>query len=231
METVALPDSTHFLFKFPLATLPVTVSLAMACVLILWFAKFKIVRDRVVWFGALWMVFALGPVILIVTERTTYLSSAGWAWVAASITIIAWEQSESVLKRRVVSLTVVAMLGANLIALTHRGYWWNQAANLSRDVFSQAKSSLSALPLRENGQIWFVNMPERIEYAYAFGNRVLFAMWLLEEQIGEYDTQVAYVRESHASPDEMVQQALAERGEWALVFYWQDGQIVDLHAP
>jgi hypothetical protein len=56
-------------------------------------------------------------------------------------------------------------------------------------------------------------------------------MWLLEEQIGEYDTQVAYVRESHASPDEMVQQAFAEQGEWALVFYWQDGQIVDLHAP
>lgn len=235
METIALPASTHFLSRFPLVTLPVILSLFTACAIGVWLAKDRIMRDRVVRFGALWMVFALAPVILIVAERTTYVSSVGWAIAIAAITSLAWDtapQTSFSPKRWLTILVVVVILGANVVTLTHRGYWWDRAANISHDMFSRVKAATLALPPGESGKLWFINIPNHIEYADAFGNRILFAVWLLQEQVGAQDIEVSLLQEpeSKAAPSERLRQLLSERAvEGPVVaFYWQDGKVVEL---
>jgi hypothetical protein len=238
METVALPASTSFLSRFPLVTVPVIVSLAIACAVSVWLARDKIMRDRVARFGALWMVFGLAPVILIVAERTTYVSSVGWALAIASIVTLAWDaasQSNLPLKRWLTVLAMVVLLGANLVTLTHRSYWWDRAADISYDLFSQVRVTMLALPPGKSGQLWFINMPNRIEYAYTFGDRLLFAVWLLQEQAGVRGVEVSLFRdpESKAPPDNWTRQLLSEHiVEGPVVaFYWQDGKVVELSVP
>ena len=237
METVALPASTHFLSRFPLVTLPVIVSLTVACALSVWLARGRIMRDRVVWFGTLWMVFGLAPVILIVAERTTYVSSVGWALTIAAIVTLAWDaasRSHLSLKRWLTVLVVVVMLGANLVTLIHRSYWWNRSADVSREVFSQVQVSLLNLPPGEDSQLWFFNPPDQMEYACAFGSRLLFAVWLLQDQLGvEAQVLVFQDREINASPPERTRQLFSERAIEGpvVVFYWQDGKLVELSMP
>ncbi len=232
METVALPVTTHSLSRFPLLTLPVIFSLAIACVLSVWLAWDRIRRDRVVWFGVLWMVFALTPVIPIVTERTTHFSSVGWAWAIAATLVLAWKataQSRFSLKRWLVILVVVIVLGANLVALIHRGYWWNRITNISQDVFSQVRMALLNLPPEKDSQLWFINLPNRMEYAYpAVGSRIPFAIWLLQGQL-ETDVRVlVFQDEANGPPAAHVRQLLVEQVKEGPVvaFYWQEGAFL-----
>jgi len=210
METVALPASTSLLARFPLVTVPVIVSLAIAYAVSVWLARDRIMHDRVVWFGTLWMVFSLAPVILIVAERTTYVSSVGWAVAIAAIVTLAWNaapRGNLSPKRWLTALAVVVILGANLVTLTHRSYWWNRAAHISHDI----------------------------EYADAFGNRILFAVWLLQEQVGVRDVEVSLFQdpESEAPPDEWARQLLLGRAveDPVVAFYWQDGKVVEFSIP
>jgi len=231
MEIVALPVSTYFLARFPFATLPVVAALIVACALILWLAWERARRDRVVWFGALWMVFALAPVILIVTERTTYFSSVGWAWVIAAMVILAWDAAMPPYgssRRWLVTLAIVGILGANLVALTHRSYQWNRVADLSRDVFSQVQTALVELARSPGSQLWLVNPPGHVEYSEALGDRMLFGVWLLQGQLAT-DVQVVLLqgRESKLSPQEDMRQLLPERAVTGpiVAFYWQGGTL------
>jgi len=231
MEMVALPVSTYFVSRFPLVSWPVIVSLIIACSLIVWMARDRIMHDRVVWFGVSWMVFALAPVILIVAERTTYFSSVGWTWVIAAMVVLAWDAAAVVhlaSRRWLVTLAVAGLLGANLAALAHQSYQWNRVADLSRDVFAQVQASLVDLSRSPGGQLWFINPPRRIEYSEALGNRTLFGVWLLQGQLGT-DVQVVLLqdRESDLSPQEDMRQLLAEqavRGS-VIAFYWQVGTL------
>jgi len=231
MEIVALPVSTYFLARFPFATLPVVAALIVACVLILWLAWERARRDRVVWFGALWMVFALAPVILIVAERTTYFSSAGWAWVIAAMVILAWDAAVPAhlpSRRLLVTFAMAGMLGANLVALTHKSYQWNRVADLSRDVFSQVQAALVDLSRSPGSQLWLVNPPGHVEYSEALGDRMLFGVWLLQGQLGT-GVQAVLVqnRESKLAPREDMRQLLMERsvGGPVVAFYWQGGAL------
>jgi len=232
MEIVALPVSTHSLSRFSVLTLPVIVSLAVACVLSVWLARDRIMRDRVVWFGVLWMISSLAPVILIVTERTTHFSSVGWAWAIAATVVLAWDataQSRFSPERWLVVLVVVAILGANLAALVHRSYWWNRIACISRDVVSQVQEALQNLPPGKDNQLWFFNLPNQMEYAYpAVGSRIPFAVWLLQGQVGA-DAQVSVFRgEVNVPPSEHMRQLLSERATEGPVvaFYWQEGTLL-----
>jgi hypothetical protein len=232
MEIVALPVSTRFLSRFPLLTLPVIVSLTMACVLSVWLARDRIVRDRVAWFGVLWMVFALAPVSLIVTERTTHFSSVGWTWVIAATLVLAWDataQSRFSPKRGLVVLAVVAVLGANLATLVQRSYWWNRSANISRDVLGQVQVSLLNLPPGKDSQLWFFNLPNQMEYAYStVGSRILFAVWWLQDQAGTDAQVLVFQGEINESPSEHMKQLLSERAieDSVVAFYWQEGTVV-----
>jgi len=223
-----------FLPRFPLATLPVIASLTVACALGVWLAKDRIMRDRVIWFGTLWMVVALAPVILMVAERTTYFSSVGWALAIAAIVILAWDAAtRSKVKKWLTVLVIVTILGANLIALTHRGYWRDQAADVSYDMFSRVKAAMLALPPETGGQLWFINIPNHIEYADVFGNRILFAVWLLQEQVGVTHVEVLHIQKHSVSPNKVLEQLLSEQAidGHVFVFYWQDGEVVELSLP
>jgi hypothetical protein len=231
MEMVALPVSTYFLAHFPFATLPVVAALTIACTLIVWRALDRILHNRLVWFGVLWMVFALAPVILIVAERTTYFSSVGWAWASAAMVVLGWDAAAVVhlfSRRRLVVLAVVGLLGANLVALTHKSYQWDRVADLSRDVFSHVQAALVDLSGSPDGELWLVNPPRRIEYAEALGNRTLFGIWLLQGQLGT-DVEVVLLqdRESNLSPQEDILQLRAARAVTGpiVAFYWRGGTL------
>ena len=192
-------------------------------------------RHRALWYGVLWMVFTLAPVILIVAERTTYFSSVGWAWAIATIEILAWDalsESHFLPRRWLVVLAVVIIVGANLITLVHRSYWWNQAANISRDVMSQVQTTLLNLPPGKDSQLWFFNFPDQIEYAYAFGDRIPFAVWLLQNQLGVDDIEALVFRggTGDVPSPERVRQMLSERAVEgpAVAFYWQEATVLKL---
>ena len=232
METVTLPASTHFLSRFPFATLPVIVCLAVACVVCGWFARRRREFNRVVWFGILWMGIALVPVILIVAERTTLFSSVGWAWTIAAIVVLAWDSiapGRLTLERGLLVLALAGLLGANLVALTHRSYWWNQASDVSRDLFDQVKRLLPKLSSETNSQLWFVNLPDQIEYAYAFGDRFGFAVWLLQGQLGT-NVEVSQFRniEIGESPSDTLRRWVEQRTVNGSVtaFYWHASKLI-----
>lgn len=233
METVALPASTKFLSRFPFVTLPVIVTLAIACALCVWFARDRIVRGRVVWFGTLWMVFALAPVILMVAERTTYLSSVGWALAISSVIVLMWDTASDrrvFPKRWLAVLVVVVILVANLVTLGHRSYWWNRAAYISYDMFSHVRAAMQTLPPGESIQLWFINVPDLLEYASAFGDRIHFAVWLMQNQTGaEAQAELFQNQEIDGSPREHMRRLVSERAAEGpvLAFYWQGGILVE----
>jgi len=238
MEAVALPDATYFLSRFPLATLPIISSLAVACAAVVWLARERILRQRVVWFGVLWMVVALAPVILIVAERTAYFSSIGWALAIAAALVLAIDavsKSNLPLRRRLPIAMTVVILGANLVAAIHRGYWWDRAADISHQVFSQVHKALLDLPPGKDRQLWFVNLPNHIEYADAFGNRLLFAVWLLEDQWTVGDIEVTLLQDSgiNETPAERTRRMISERAPEVPVaaIHWQSGKLVSLIMP
>ncbi|HLF24920.1 MAG TPA: hypothetical protein VJG32_01180 [Anaerolineae bacterium] len=233
MEMVALPDSLYFLTRFPLATLPALAALAIAGVLSVWMAGTRLWEARIIWFSAVWMIVALGPVILIVAERTTYFSSIGWAWLLGSGVVLAWNATALRRRRLLVGLLATLVLGANLVTLLHRGYWWNRAGDVSRSVMVEVQGALAALPPEETGQLWFINLPDRMEYAYAFGDRVLFAAWLFQGQLG-VNSETMVLRNVHLSlpPSAHLNQLLTEHLATGPVvaFYWQGESVLKLSA-
>jgi len=92
--------------------------------------------------------------------------------------------------------------------------------------------SLQSPPPGKDNQLWFVNLPNRIEYAYpTFGNRVLFAVWLLQGQVGTDAQALVFqdeVSEVNVAPSERVKQLLSERAVAGpvIAFYWQDGALL-----
>ncbi len=124
---------------------------------------------------------------------------------------------------------VVAVLGANLVALVHRGCWWNRIAHISRDVFSQVQEALQNLPPGKDNQLWFFSLPNRMEYTYpAVGSRIPLAVWLLQGQV-EADAQVSVFQgEVNVPPPEHMRQLLSERAVEGpfVVFYWQEGTLL-----
>jgi len=266
MEIVALPVSTHLLARFSLWTWPVMAVLGVTCSFCVVLAKKQMVENRTIWFGGIWMVCALAPVSLIVTERTTYFSSVGWAWGIASVLVLAWdalvEKRLDVdrpsskkrlvtkflpiardfdgfypkLKQKLVVLSIVAILGANTVALSHRNYWWYRVGTISQDVFSQVQESLEASPSGEDVQFLFFNFPYRIEYAYAFGDRVLFATWLLQSQLGSQTEGQAQVFQNvtievplRVHLDHWLSTQAVDAP--VIAFYWQGGDILRFNVP
>ncbi|MFP4395480.1 MAG: hypothetical protein ACLFTI_09470, partial [Anaerolineales bacterium] len=236
MEIVAFPVATHFLIRFPLWTWPMMVALGVACLLCVWVARKRVMGNRAIWLGSIWMVCALAPVILIVTERTTYFSSIGWAWAIASVLVLAWDapaERYPALKQKLVALSVVIILAANVMTLSHRNYWWHRAGAISQEVFGQVQASLEMSPPGEDVQFLFFNFPYRIEYAYAFGNRTLFAVWLLQNQLDSQTEAHALVFEDariDGPPRVHLEQWLSEKSVDApiIAFYWQGGDVLRL---
>jgi len=232
MESAALPVSTRFISRFPLATWPVIVSLVGVWLLVIGLTRGRIWRDRLFWFGVCWTVFALAPVILIVTERTTYFSSIGWALTAAALILLAWDtvSHKRAFRRWLVALATTVILSANLVTLTHRAFWWNQAAGVSYAMFSQVRDVIQTLPPQQANQLWFVHIPSHLEYAYAFGNRILFAAWLLQRQASAGDVQILLVEAAGdgISAEERLRHLAAKREAEGVVvaFYWQAGRVV-----
>lgn len=233
METCALPVSMSFLSRFPTLTPAVVVLLAIACALGAWLARRWLMCNRAVWFGALWMVFALTPVLPIVSERSVYVSSIGWAWIVAAVVSLAWEAASkdgSQARQWLVVLVIGTILGANLVTLVHRCYWWNRASDISQSVFSQIRTVLLDLPPEKSSQLWLFNLPEQYEYAHAFGNAFPYAASLLYDDL-EVDAQVmAFLdTDTNASTPEQIRQLLsahqAVEGS-VVVLYWQGETLV-----
>jgi hypothetical protein len=88
-----------------------------------------------------------------------------------------------------------------------------------------------SLPPGKGSQMWFVNLPYHIEYADAFGDRFLFAAWLLQNQLGT-DVEVVLLQDTKTSesPLDDMRQLLAARAvrDPVVAFYWQGESWVKL---
>jgi hypothetical protein len=236
MELLALPASTDFIGHYPLVILSTMAVLGVVLLVLVWLARRQVGRERscVMWFGAAWMVIALAPVILIVAERTTYVSSVGMALMLGALAGLAWDDvalNGPRWRKGLVAVVVVALVGANLVVLMHRSASWRQTADVSRDLIAQVRATLHDMPADRTVHVWFFDMPFTIEYAYAFGNRALFAMWLLDDP--RISARLFESGAEGASLAERVDRVRTQEGtqDAIVAFAWSQGRLVRMFWP
>jgi hypothetical protein len=113
---------------------------------------------------------ALIPVIFVIWERTTFMSSA---WIALALSLLLtniWEYS--VKHRRwlqtLVLIVFALWISANTLTLLRRNYWWGQAGAANKLLIEQLGNYVDELP--SNAEIWLLNMPDRFGNAFIFRN-------------------------------------------------------------
>lgn len=235
MQLIGLPVSTSLITAFPFISIPVMLVLALSVASALWIGRRALIHDRTFYFGIAWLVIALAPVILIITERTTYVSSIGAALAIGTIMTRCWgslmQSSKSLLRMLVAVVLVTAILGANIAALSHRSYWWHRSGEISRGFIVQVQESARAVPPDKPVHLWFVDLPLGIQYAHAFGNRTLFAVWLLDDprlraSLLEQPTGVTPLAEQMAQRRESL--GITEA---VFVFYWSGENVQKITLP
>jgi hypothetical protein len=241
IEVLALPSNYAYLASLPLwresPLLPtITVTLTTGVITMLgllllrsgfWCRKRDYTRAFVFAIGL--SIVALAPVILIVSERTAFLSSIGVALALSVAFVCTWDalSKHSEYKgrmKRVIAVAVVLYATTNASVLIYRSSWWGKAGKISKTVLMQLDDQVRELPA--DAEIWLVNLPDHLEYAYVFRNTFPAASDLLEF-LSERNIQTVLDSELAAlSPPqrEDLTNRLGNRPD-VVIFWYEDGMI------
>lgn len=195
IEVLALPSNYAYLASLPLwrespllpvITVTLTTSVITTLGLVLLRSGFRCreradVRAFVFAIGL--SIVALAPVILMISERTAFLSSIGVALALSVAFVCTWdalsERGEYKGRmKRVIAVAVVLYTITNASVLIYRSSWWAKAGKISETVLMQLDDQIRELPT--DTEIWLVNLPDHVEYAYVFRNTFPAASDLLE---------------------------------------------------
>jgi hypothetical protein len=116
------------------------------------------------------MLAALAPAILITTERTTFLSSCGVALGLSAFSIYAWDLARRVggVSGRVIVLAFALFMVVNVVSVIYRSWWWAQAGQVSQSTLAELRERTDDLP--PSAEVWLVDLPDQLKYAYVFRN-------------------------------------------------------------
>lgn len=96
-------------------------------------------------------------------QRFLYFSSLGFSISIASLLIYFLKRMS---KLRILSLLMVFILIFNGAILYERAAWWRKAGEVCQEVIHQAGKIISLSP--QDSEIYFANLPQRINGAYTF---------------------------------------------------------------
>lgn len=136
-------------------------------------------RLRTVLFAGIWMLAALVPTLSIITERTTFLSSCGAAVGVSAFSIYEWDLARRVggVSGRVVVLAFALFMVVNVASVIYRSWWWAQAGQVSQSTLAELWERTDDLP--PGTEVWLVDLPDQLKYAYVFRNAFPAAAELL----------------------------------------------------
>jgi len=183
MEVIGAPASFHFTPRRPLF-LASTMALTMcALALCAWFAFPSMVRKRrlirSLGFGLAVAASGLVPVLLMVSERTTFISSLGMALVISTFFLAAIEGASLTARfsRRAVVTGIAVYMATNLVVLQDRARMWSAAGSITKGVLSQLSDKTRDLP--EGAGVLILGLPDSYQGALVFRNAIPSATQLL----------------------------------------------------
>jgi hypothetical protein len=123
-------------------------------------------RERVVWFGAAWLVLTLFPILPIYAERQLYLPSIGAAISIGGI-FAACLRHGDLHRQRYTCISLVILLAANLASLAERSYWWKTSGEISRET---TQIVLDTIPSAKPGtKLVLLNVPDNLRLTHVQG--------------------------------------------------------------
>lgn len=97
------------------------------------------------------------------SQRFLYFPSLGFSLALASLLIYCFEKIKRV---KLLNATIVLILIFNGAVIFERSVWWRKAGEICREVIAGAGKAVTDAP--ENSELYFVDLPRRINGAYTF---------------------------------------------------------------
>ena len=121
-------------------------------------------------FALVWVIGVMGPIIIIVSERTAFMPSVGMVVMFSVLLMGAWYavQKRGQWLRGSFLIIIVLHLGLHMQVLRYRSAWFGQSAELSRLVMAQLETQLN--DLSPETTIIVADLPDHIGYAFTFRN-------------------------------------------------------------
>jgi hypothetical protein len=183
MELIAAPARFRFTPRRPLfvaSTMALTMCALAACA---WFALPTTFRKRELLrslgFGLAVVASGLVPVLLMVSERTTFISSLGTTLVISTLFLAAIEAASLTTRfsRRAVVTGIAVYMATNLVVLQDRARMWSAAGSITKGVLSQLSAKTRDLP--EGAGVLILGLPDSYQGAVVFRNAIPSATQLL----------------------------------------------------
>jgi hypothetical protein len=242
IEIFALPSNYAYLASLPLwresPWLPVvavtltTSVIAMISLLLVRLGFRRRERDytRAFSLAVVLTIVALAPVILIVSERTAFLSSIGVALAVSTAVVCIWDglTEHSECKRwmkQAVAVAAISYIATNASVLIYRSSWWGRAGEISETVLTQLDDQITELPA--DAEIWLVNLPDHLEYAYVFRNTFPAASELLNSLNHDRNIQTVLDSELAVLPPPQREDLINQLGNrpGAVILWYEDGVL------
>jgi hypothetical protein len=174
-------------------------------------------------FSVAFTLISLIPVIFVIWERTTFISSMGIALTLSLLFTSAWNYSAGrQAMQKLIMVAFILWISTNTLTLIRRNYWWGQAGTANKIVVDQLGDYLNELPA--GAQVCLVNLPDHFENAFAFRNSFPKAAELLGYQQVIYpilDTEL----ESLSSKENEAYNSLKSDAQPTLVLVYENGSL------
>jgi len=237
IEVFALPSNYAYVASLPLwrvspwlPTIPVTLATSIMAMIGWLLIRSQDWRGdggytRALSFAVVLTIAALASVILIVSERTAFVSSIGVVLALSILFVCGWNAVREYGKwaKQVVTIAIILYIGTNASVLVYRGSRWGKAGETSRTVLMELNSQIVELPA--NAEVWLVNLPDHLEYAYTFRNTFPSASELLNYDHNiqvVLDTELTMLSPQHR--EDYISQLRDHPS--ATVFWYENGMLV-----
>jgi hypothetical protein len=232
-----LPNNYAFLSALPLwraaPGLPVAIlALSTSIVVILVFVWLRLgllankrYRNSLL-FTLAWFIFALGPVIFVVTERAIFLSSIGIVSTFSVLIVGAWDASKNhrVWLKGTVTVILVLYFGLNLFVLTYRSMWFERSADLNQTVMAQLEQR--SADLKPDTSVLIANLPDHTQHTFTFRNTFPSAVELHQYPINV--VPILDIELAGKSPQEQSDyvEKIVRKTDSDIVFWYRNGQLI-----
>ncbi|MBN1580734.1 MAG: hypothetical protein JXA89_08525 [Anaerolineae bacterium] len=182
-------------------------------------------HTRALLFAMAWSVLTLGPVIFIVSERSSFVASLGIAMVFAVLLVGMWDEARrhAVWVRRTAAAIIIVYVALNAFVLEYRCAWFRRSGDMNEAVLAQLEVQGKSLPA--NATVLLVDLPDHTGYTFTFRNTFPSASIVFGY---EFDVKVVLDTELSKIPladrDRYVRRISSEPG--TSVFWYKDGELV-----
>ena len=231
----ALPNNYAFLSALPtwqsspllptviLLLSVTTIGIVTAVWLVNWNQIPTISKQTLLYYGV-WSFAAIGPVIFVVTERASFLSTVGIASAYAVLLIGAWDVVRKGRPRfkQAMAVVIVIFICLNLFVLTYRSAFFGRSAVANRAVISQ----IDAQAISAGEKVLIANLPDHTGYTFTFRNTFPSANKLMRHNFEIHsilDTRLAGMssEQQHAYVYNV-----AEKINSNIIYWYSDGKLI-----